>query len=92
MPYSVANPPRLHSETPGGSGHRHFVYRNTDSVATVRAAGYITNARRLQMRVGDTVEYIKTDDLSKSLMTVMAIATNGSADLSDGTAISNTNT
>ncbi len=92
MPYSEANPPRLHHETPGGSGYRHFVYRNTDAVATVRAAGYVTNAKRLGMRSGDRVTYVKTDDNTVQEMTVLSIAANGSADLSDGTAISSTNT
>ena len=92
MAYDRANPPRLHHETPGGSGWRQFDYRNTDTVATVRAAGYITNARQLGMRVGDRLTYIKTDDNTQQEMIVVAIATNGSADLSDGTAISATNT
>lgn len=94
MAYSTSNPPALHSQAVGGF-YRKWVYKSTDAPAVVRVIGYITNARDLGMKVGDLVEVIDTDaaPISLQLMIVSAInATTGAGDLSDGTAVTATNT
>lgn len=71
-----------------------WILSGTDALATVDTSGYITNARDLGMQKGDLVLYVKTDaaPISIQMMIVAAINANGSADLSDGTAIVATNT
>lgn len=72
-----------------------WIMSGTDSVATVRATGFITDARDLGMQVGDLLQYVDTDasPITLQLMIVTAInGTTGAGDLSDGTAIDATNT
>ncbi len=88
MAYSAtpAGFPSLIAQGIGGKD-KHYKYRSTDAAATVRAAGYITNALELGMKVGDTVVSVDTDDATQ-LNTMHAVvtvnATTGVGDLSDG--------
>jgi hypothetical protein len=68
-----------------------WIYRSADAIATVRAAGYISNATDMAMRVGDVVLVHDTATPTHQWCLVIAI-TSGAADLSDGTAIAQTNT
>lgn len=90
MAYSTSNPPRL--ETQPIAGVRIWQYVSTDAIATVRAAGYITNAKDLGMKVQDLVRVIDTNTPTHTLCVVLSVnATTGVADLSDGTAVAQTN-
>lgn len=97
MAYSTASPPVLIAQGVGsavgatGKGRLWF-YSNTDATTAVDAAGYITNGYALGMRKGDLVLYSKTDasPISLQLMIVSA-STTTSTDLSDGTAVTATN-
>lgn len=94
MPYSTSNPPVLLVGTMNNAGPKLWHYRSTDAATAVRVAGYITNGRDLGMSVGDIVFSLKTDasPLSCQIHIVTAInATTGAADLSDGLAITATN-
>ena len=91
MAYSTANPPVC---VRAQNNDRSWVYKSTDAATVVRAAGYITNADALGMEVGDTVKVVDTDasPVAVTLMNVVSVTAGGSADLSDGTAITATNT
>jgi len=97
MAYSTSNPPRLtvpsFTNVSGEIGR--WDYSSTDAGTAVDASGYITNARTLGMKVGDIVAVVDTD-ASPVIVTnhrVVAINTDGSADLTDGNAfIVGTNT
>lgn len=91
MAYSTDNPPFLTSQGVGGS-FRRWAYKSNDAPAVVRVDGYITNAEDLGMKVNDVVEVVDVDGQTVSLCTVRAINANGSADLSDGTALTQTDT
>ncbi len=94
MAYSLNNPPALYAQAVGGY-YREWVLKGTDATTVVRAVNYITNARDLGMKVGDVLFYIKTDaaPITVQQFIVSAInATTGAGDLSDGTAITATNT
>jgi hypothetical protein len=68
-------------------------YRSADAIATVRAAGYISNAKAMGMRVQDVVLVQDTATPTMQWCVVISVnATTGVADLSDGTAIAQTNT
>ncbi|HET7409257.1 MAG TPA: hypothetical protein VFJ13_03590 [Paracoccaceae bacterium] len=92
MAYSTDNPPALISDTIGGT-KQFWVYASTDAASAVRVADYITNAQALGMKAGDLVWVIDTDasPIAAQLMTVAAVDADG-ADLTDGTAITATNT
>ena len=94
MTYSVSNPPALTGRGSLKGDNQEWLYRSTDAATDVRVSGYITNAAALGMRVGDTVKVVKTDasPIAVQLMNVVAISAAGAADLSDGTAITATNT
>lgn len=89
MSYSTSNPPVLitqglmGSAADGSRGSALWVLAGTDATTDVDASGYITNARDLGLKKGDTVIYTKTDasPISVNSMVVAAINTNGSADL-----------
>lgn len=91
MAYSNDNPPALLTQTIGGT-KAFWVYASTDTATAVRVSGYITNAKALGMQVGDIVFSIDTDSspLASHIYIVNAINADGSADLSDGTAITAT--
>lgn len=94
MPYSTSNPPALVSHGPIAGPTQMWVYRSTDAPTAVRVNGYITNGQALGMKVGDIVIVTDTDasPVTNQLMNVVAINANGSVDLSDGVAITATNT
>mgnify|MGYP000243450124 CR=1 FL=1 len=74
---------------------RIWSYMSDDSVATVRAAGYLADAFGRGMRKGDLVDVVVTSSGSvsaASLCRVMTCTRASGADLADGTAISVTNT
>lgn len=90
MAYATTNPPRLVSQAIVGG--KTFYYESADAIATVNTSGYFTNGYNLGLRVGDTVIVRDTATPTTSLCTVMAASsTTGIADVSDGTAISQTN-
>ena len=93
MAYSVDNPPALITQNIGG-GHKLWSYKSTDAATAVRVDGYITNARDLGMSVGDLVMVVDTDasPIAMQMMLVTVINANGSGDLSDGLAVTATNT
>lgn len=70
-------------------------YRSQDAVTLVRGANYITDARIRGMKTGDLVYCIVTNSsdvpTGVQLMIVLTVAATG-ADLTDGTAITMTNT
>lgn len=93
MAYSVSAPPSLVWHDIGNQGLARWTLRGTDAVTAVRLSGYVSNAVALGMKKGDLVEYTKTDatPIATQLMIVSAINANGSADLSDGLAVTATN-
>jgi len=90
MTYSTSTPPRLISQ--GIVGGRIWYYESADAIATVNTASYISNGYTLGMRVGDTLIVRDTATPTTSLCTVItATASTGAVDISDGTAIAQTN-
>jgi hypothetical protein len=75
-------------------GRKRWWYEGTDAVSAVRVAGYIADATARGMKAGDIVEYLKTDanPLAIQIFAVSAVSPAGAADLSDGLAITATNT
>lgn len=68
-------------------------YRSADAIATVRAAGYISNAKAMGMRVQDLVLVQDTATPTFQFCLVISVnATTGVGDLSDGTTVAQTNT
>jgi hypothetical protein len=97
MAYSTSNPPRLvvpsFTNVSGEIGL--WDYSSTDAGTSVDASGYITNAKSLGMKAGDIVRVTDTDASPVTVTShrVVAINTDGSADLTDGnTFIVGTNT
>ena len=94
MAYATTNPPALIMQ--GGVGNQHpatWSYESEDGAATVDAAGYITNATKLGMKVGDIV-YVTDTNASPIIVTthVVTAITAGAADLSDtGATLGSTN-
>ena len=91
MAYVTTNPPALVTQRIAGGG-RTYYYESADTIATVRAANYISNAYQLGMRAGDTVIVRDTATPTTSICSVISVVTNGAADISDGTVVSLTNT
>lgn len=86
-----------------GQGYGEWNLDGEDAPASARVDGYITDATDKGMTVGDLVhlrqwtaytdQYTRTGPvLAYQLMIVVTINANGSADLSDGTAIDITDT
>lgn len=72
-------------------GWNFWTYAHTDTIATVNTAGYISDAAKRGMKVGDTVLVRDTATPSQSLCYVASI-TNGAADVTDGLTVTATNT
>ena len=90
MAYSTDNPPELLVGIPN---FRLWVYKSTDAATVVRPSGYFTNGYELGMRKGDIVLVVDTDaDPIAAQMMIVTAATASAVDLSDGTAITATNT
>lgn len=89
MAYSTSTPPRLLIQ--GITGGRIWYYESADSIATVNTAAYISNGNVLGMKIGDTVIVRDTATPTTSLCTVISSTAGTSVDISDGTAITQTN-
>lgn len=90
MAYSTDNPPAIVSQTLGGT-HREWNYESTDPVTSVRVSGYFTNGWQLGMRAGDIVRVTDTDASPITVSTcIVTSATSSGVDLSDGSAITAT--
>ena len=90
--YSTSAPPVLMAPAPFGRGNvpQIWSYASGDAIATVNTSGYFTNGDALGMKVGDTVIVRDTATPTTSLCTVIDVTAGGQADVSDGTAISQT--
>lgn len=83
----------------GGSGAPQiWSLQGTDAFSSVRAANFISDALVRGMRKGDILIYTQWDSLTtkatmsgQTISSVLAVASTG-ADLSDGTAVTVTNT
>lgn len=94
MPYATNTLSLVNTGGIGKARPQIWEMENTDAVTAVRVSGYITDATQRGMVRGDVVHYTKTDasPITRQTMIVTAINANGSADLSDGLAITATNT
>ncbi len=92
MAYSTSNPPCLISQGIGGFW-RTWVYKSTDAVTAVRVSGYFTDGWKLGMRAGDVIFVVDTDASPITMqVAIVTSATASAVDLSDGTAITATDT
>lgn len=71
-----------------------WFYHSTDAVAAVRVSGYISDGDARGLVPGDLVFVVDTDasPITVSICIVTSVAAGGAADLSDGTAITATDT
>ena len=72
-----------------------WAYKSEDAMTSVRAAGYIADAKFAGMKVGDIVHVITVNSsnvVQTVYVTVVMSFTAGAADLADGTSITVTNT
>jgi len=77
----------------GTSGGAIWMYNSADAATAVRAAGYITNASDLGMKIGDIViQSDATGGTVGNIYQVNSVTAGGAADLTDGTAITATDT
>lgn len=88
MAYAITNPPAKMSAGPltdfgaSSGGSQLWVYKSADAIATVKAAGYITNAASLGMQVSDPILVVDTVTPALSLAFVLSInAATGAATL-----------
>lgn len=93
MAYSTSNPPAcINTGLLNGLG-KVWVYRSTDVSTVVDAAGYFTNGYDLGMRAGDVIYVCDTDASPLAIQIhIVNAATAASVDLSDGIAITATDT
>ena len=96
MAYATTNPPRLIAgglTGLAGGGQQVWIYTSADAKATVDTAGYITDGYFRGMRVGDTVIVRDTATPTTTIMSVVSSnSSTGAVDLSDGLAVTLTNT
>lgn len=93
MAYSTDAPPACITQRVGATGGALWMYNSTDAATVVRVDGYITNGDDLGMQVGDIV--IHTDTAGGTvghIYIVNAVTAGGAADLTDGVAITATDT
>ena len=93
MAYSTSTPPELGNQALGfQTGARKWFLTGTDTVATVRVTGYISNGGNLGMKVGDLVEYYDSTLGITSTMNVATVSSTspGAVDLQDATTIGST--
>lgn len=102
---------RVLSEAPGPVPYKEWIYDTVDALATIYAAGYISDATKKGMQKGDIVKVRRWTTsipaarselitaaavanvlVSCTLHMVLGISTAGAADLTDGLAITITNT
>lgn len=94
MAYSTSNPPQcVNTGLFNGLG-KTWVYRSTDAASAVRVAGYFTDGYDRGMRAGDVIYVTDTDasPLAIQIHIVNAASAAGGVDLSDGVAITATDT
>ena len=90
MAYATSNPPEL---VVGTQAFRIWAYKSTDAATAVRVSGYFTNGYALGMRAGDLVVVVDTDASPIAMqLCIVTSATSSAVDLSDGTAITATDT
>lgn len=93
MAYSTDNPPQLIASGLGGKGRRMWAYQSNDAAAAVRVSNYFTNGYHLGLRAGDTVLVVDEDATPIALQVmIVSESTATVCDLSDGTAITATDT
>ena len=94
MAYDGTKLALLSQTIPGTDSFRLWVYRSTDAASVIRVTGYITDATARGMKLGDLVLAIDTDasPIAQQWFQINQIFANGSADLSDGIAITATDT
>lgn len=93
MAYSTSNPPILVSQAVGMAGGKMWLYDSADAATAVRVAGYITNADDLGISVGDIIDQIDSTGATVAHRYVVnSVTAGGAADLTDGTALSLTDT
>lgn len=83
----VPNNLSLTTQDLGNQGSARWILRGVDTSTTVRGNGFITDAADKGLKVNDIVEYTDTVLGIVSDLKVVAINTNGSADLGDATVI-----
>ena len=92
MAYSTLNPPALIAQGIGET-LRLWVLKGTDAVTAVRVSNYISDGFKRGLRKGDLLLYVKTDASPiTSQMMIVNESTTTVCDLSDGTAITATDT
>lgn len=93
MAYATTNPPAMLTQRVGGNGGAIWLYNSTDAATVVRVAGYITDADDLGIAVGDII--FQTDLAGGTvghIYLVNSVTAGGACDLTDGTAITATDT
>ena len=74
----------------GGGGHSLWYYDSTDAMTVVRASGYFNDAASM-LNVGDAIFVLDSD--APTLSVALVLSNTGSVvDISDGTAITVTDT
>ena len=90
MAYSDSTGPEL---VVGLQSFRLWVLKNTDAVTAARVSGYITDGYDRGMRANDLLMYIDTDASPQTVqLMVVSEPSAGVVDLSDGTAVTATDT
>ena len=82
MAYSASGLSRM----AGGGGHSLWFYDSTDAMTAVRASGYFNDAASM-LNVGDAIFVLDRDEPAMSVAVVLS-NTGSVVDISDGTAIS----
>jgi len=86
MAYSASGLTRM----AGGGGHNMWFYDSTDAMTAVRASGYFNDAAGM-INVGDVIFVLDSD--APTLSVALVLSNTGSVvDISDGTAITVTDT
>jgi anaerobic selenocysteine-containing dehydrogenase len=86
MAYNGNNLSALYTFTTTGSWQQ-WVYRSADAIATVTAAGYITDAADRGLALGDIVWVTETVGNATSICRVTAVSAAGVANLSTGVVV-----
>lgn len=81
----------LISTTMFNGAWRLWVYRSADALATVVAAGYISNGYDMGMKVDDMVIVVDTTNHLTDFCIAASVTANGSADLTNGLRVTATN-
>ncbi len=79
----------LYQVGPGGSGPRIWSYSTTDAIATVNTSGYFDDAN-VELSVRDLIFVFDTNTPTTNMVSVLSISAAGVVDVSDGTAIAET--